>query len=84
MSINLIADNCELLQTPTWITHLALFDCNGNDRDWKETRYIYCKWLDSLKNCSYSSKEEADEYRDFIDRKKEEVMQESLIRFYCG
>ena len=85
MSINLTADNNnDLLQTPTWITYLALYDHSGNQRDWKETRHIYISWLDSLKNGKYDSEEECREYRDFIDRKKEEVMSEGKINFSCG
>lgn len=85
MSINLHAKGCDdLLQTPTWITYLAMYDSSGHQRDWRETRHIYVGWLKSRTNGTYSSTKEADDYRDFINMKVEEIMSCNDIEFFAG
>jgi hypothetical protein len=40
----------DLYQTPTWLTHLALYDYRRKKRTPKETRHIYACWLWSTLN----------------------------------
>lgn len=84
MSINLCVENShiELRQTPTWLTNIALYDHNGEKRDWKDTRHIYVGWLRSLRNGLVEPTEEYQMYLDGISGNIEEIMGETYLEFF--
>ena len=83
MSLNLHCDEVELWQTPTWLTHIALYDDGGEKRRPEETRYIYLTWVTSQLDGAYSSVEDAKLARDRVNYHKQEVIDASPQDFYC-
>lgn len=81
MSINLTCNEVELVQTPTWLTRLALYDHQHNRRDWKETKYIYTGWLKSTLNGVWDNAEQLEEARKGIQRHIEELSYYNSLHF---
>lgn len=63
MSMNLHSPQLDLWQTPTWVTYLALYDGDGNERTLKEKKHIYASWVKSQSNGAYVDTEAADRMR---------------------
>ena len=82
MSMNLHCDEVELWQTPTWLTHVALYDCKGDERPADETQHIYLNWVVSQLNGSYHSVEDAELARDRVKYHKQEVIDANIQEFY--
>ncbi len=82
MSMNLHCDEVELWQTPTWLTHVALYDCKGDERLVDETQHIYLNWVVSQLNGSYHSVEDAELARDRVKYHKQEVIDANIQEFY--
>jgi hypothetical protein len=60
MSMNLHSPQLDLWQTPTWVTYLALYDADGNERTLKEKKHIYASWVKSTGNGAYPDQESAE------------------------
>lgn len=82
MSMKLHCNEVELWQTPTWLTHVALYDDLGEKRRPEETRYIYLTWVTSQLDGAYSSVEEAADARDRVKFHKQEVIEANIQEFY--
>jgi len=67
MSMNLYSPQLDLWQTPTWVTYLALYDGDGNERTLKEKKHIYASWVKSQGNGSYPDREAAEFHRQAIN-----------------
>ncbi len=63
MSMNLHSPQLDLWQTPTWLTYLALYDADGNERTLKEKKHIYASWVKGQSNGAYAGTEAADRMR---------------------
>ena len=63
MSMNLHSNAIELWQTPSWITEVAMYDGQGNNRPVGEVIYIYSEWLKSTLNGVWTNYEELREAR---------------------
>jgi phosphoglucomutase len=57
MSMNLHSPQLDLWQTPTWVTYLALYDADGNERTLKEKKHTYASWVKSTGNGAYPDQE---------------------------
>lgn len=81
MSMNLYCDEIELWQTPTWVSELAVYDCNGEERDVEETIYIYASWVASTLNGRWEDAEEAAEARLRVKEHVEAVKNANIYKF---
>ena len=79
--MNLYCDEIELWQTPTWLSELAVYDCNGEERDVEETIYIYTSWVESTLNWCFQSAEEAAEDRKKVKEHIEAVKNAKIYKF---
>lgn len=76
--MNLRCNEVELIQTPTWLSRIALYDSNNMVRPVEETTHIYKAWVRSLLNGAWT---EADRDRrewlyDHIDVISEQEIKE--------
>jgi len=73
MSMNLHAIGVDLWQTPTWITYLALFDSNGDERSLEEALHIYISWVETHTEGVWNSAEDHESMRERVRNHIEEV-----------
>jgi hypothetical protein len=60
MSMNLHSPQLDLWQTPTWVTYLALYDADGNERTLAEKKHIYHSWVIQHSDGVWETREELD------------------------
>lgn len=88
MSMNLVCDECELLQTPTWVTWMCLSWDPINkvsDGGWQGILRRYEHWVMSHCNGAFESKEDHDEtvkfYTDHINKLKKIAKKKNYLTF---
>ena len=60
MSMSLYSPQLDLWQTPTWVTYLALYDADGNERTLKEKKHFYSSVVKSTLNGVFPDRESAE------------------------
>ena len=76
MSMNLHSDEVDLWQTPTWITYLALWDSNSDERPLEESLHVYISWVESHTEGGWESTEALENMRDRVRHHVEEVKED--------
>ena len=64
MSMNLVCDEIELRQTPTYITYMCY---SNGDGGWEGILYRYKEWVKSFTNGRWPSRSELEEVRGWMN-----------------
>lgn len=88
MSMNLVCDEFELLQTPTWVTDICLswdpvYKCS--DGGWQGILRRYIIWVEGCINGSYKTQRDLDDtktfYNDHINKLKKIAKAKGYLTF---
>lgn len=90
MSTNLHCEEMDLVQTPTYITHIIALRHNGSLDNWKNILYKYKEWnrmrhqdgFNSMINDPKAQKEWSDQYTEWMKNHFAALDSYKILHFY--